>query len=132
MQVGESIISDDCHTIHICHASGVVVTQSMSCNSTEACQIQHGTRDCFPITCSLEGNGTLTSFVGDNIFLDTGAFDIVKVCDPNVTDQWFRVVARFEMCGTPAINTIMVVYVYFSDLTFTITNNHGIWVSIFT
>ncbi|CAL8364796.1 unnamed protein product [Arctogadus glacialis] len=128
-KVGESIVSEDCHTIHTCQASGVVVSQSMLCQNTEICQIQNGTRGCFPRTCLLEDNGSLNSLDGARIFLNSGAFDIIQVCDPNVTDQWFRVVVRLEMCGTPAVNSIVGVHVYFTDMTFTITNHHDIWVN---
>uniref|UniRef100_A0A4W5PHI1 TIL domain-containing protein n=1 Tax=Hucho hucho TaxID=62062 RepID=A0A4W5PHI1_9TELE len=49
LKIGESLISDNCFAIHICQKSGVVLSQSMVCQSEESCQVKDGLWGCYPI-----------------------------------------------------------------------------------
>eukprot|EP00063_Salmo_salar_P022787 XP_013997622.1 PREDICTED: IgGFc-binding protein-like [Salmo salar] len=49
LKIGESLISDNCFAVHICQKSGVVLSQSMVCQSEESCQVKDGLRGCYPI-----------------------------------------------------------------------------------
>ncbi|GLD63936.1 IgGFc-binding protein-like protein, partial [Lates japonicus] len=126
-KIGESIITDDCHRVHTCQASGVVLSKNMTCDPNESCQIKNGVMDCFPQQCFLDANGTLTAFNGDSGTVTVpGAYEIVESCDQSQTSDWFRVVVKLEMCS-PGVNTIVAVYVFFNDMMITVDNKHNIW-----
>ncbi|KAM3858157.1 IgGFc-binding protein-like [Diretmus argenteus] len=128
-KIGDSVISDDCHRIHTCHTSGVVLSQNMTCNSDESCQVKNGVMGCHLKRCILGANGTLTTFSGEaGTITDPGTYEMIQVCDQTLTSEWFRVVVKLEMC-TPGVNTIMAVYVFFDNLIITMDNKRDIWIN---
>lgn len=89
--------------------------------------VKDGKMGCYLQQCSLESNGTVTAFSGDvTAFTQPGAYVILQNC--NETADWFRVVAKMEMCSR--VNTVLAVYVYFDDATVTINHKHNVWVSV--
>lgn len=130
--MGESIITDDCHRITTCQASGVVLSQNMSCNPNERCMVEKGVMGCHAVQCLLSANATLTEFNGTGGLITVpGAYEMIKSCDVNSTSDWFRVVVKLEAC-TPGVNTIVAVYVFFNQGMITINSKHDIWVSVWT
>lgn len=130
MQIGGFIISDDCHRISTCQASGVILSRNMTCNTDESCQIKNGVMGCYLKQCLLGSNGTLTPFSGaDGTITEPGAYEVIQVCDQAQTSDWFRVVVKLEICS-PGVNTIVAVYVFLSELVITVDSKHNIWVSV--
>ena len=85
---------------------------------------------CDPKQCSLGEDGTLTDFSGGSGNIeDSGTYELVKVCDQAATPKVFRVAVKLQKSGTPMINKIMAVYVFFDDVMITISNTHEVWVS---
>lgn len=130
LQVGESIITDDCHRIHTCQASGVVLSKNITCDPNESCLVKNGKLGCYIQHCFLNANGTLTEFNGEGGTVTTpGTYEIIQSCDVSPTSIWFRVVVKLEMC-TPGVNTIVAVYVFFNEVMITVNHKHDIWVSV--
>ncbi|XP_040909680.1 IgGFc-binding protein-like [Toxotes jaculatrix] len=128
-KVGQSVITDDCHRIHTCQASGVVLSKNMTCDPNESCQVKNGVMGCLPQQCFLDSNGTLTAFTGESGTITVpGAYEIIQSCDQSQALDWFRVVVKLEMC-TPGTNTIVAVYVFFSEVMITVNNKHDIWIN---
>ncbi|KAK2830490.1 hypothetical protein Q5P01_018421 [Channa striata] len=128
-KVGESIITDDCHTIHTCQASGVVVSQNMTCDLNENCQVKNGAMGCHPQQCIMGPNGTLTAFNGEGGTVTVpGAYEIIQSCDQSQASNWFRVVVKLEMCA-PGVNSIVALYVFFKDVMITVDNKHNLWIN---
>lgn len=130
LQVGESVITDDCHRIHTCQASGVVLSRNMSCDPNEHCQVKNSTMGCFPQQCVLGLNGTLTAFNGESGTVTVpGSYELIQSCDQSQTSDWFRVVVKLETC-IPGVNSVVAVYVFFNEVMITFNNKHDIWVSV--
>ncbi|XP_070702064.1 IgGFc-binding protein-like [Pempheris klunzingeri] len=126
-KIGESIMTDDCHRIHTCQASGIVLSTNMSCDPNENCLVKNGVMGCYVQQCLLDANGTLTAFNGDSGTIKVpGAYEIIQKCDQSQALDWFRVVVKFETC-TPGVNTIVAVHVFFSEVMITVNSTHGIW-----
>lgn len=99
LQVGQSIITDDCHRISTCQASGVVVSQNMTCDPNESCLVKNGVMGCYIQQCFLDSNGTLTAFNGDSGTITTaGVYEIIQNCNQSQTTDWFRLLVKLEMC----------------------------------
>lgn len=129
-QVGESIITDDCHKVHTCQVSGVVLSSNMSCDPNEACLVKNGVMNCYVQQCFLDSNATLTAFNGDTGTVTTpAAYDILQNCDQSQTTDWFRVVARLEACS-PGAMSVVALHVFFNDMMITVTSSHGVWVRL--
>ncbi|XP_056154019.1 IgGFc-binding protein-like [Lampris incognitus] len=129
-KIGESFMTDDCQKIHTCQASGVVLSQSMTCDSDEKCQVKNGAIGCYPQQCVLGAGGTLTLFSGEaGSVTEPGFYEILKVFDQAAASDWFRVVVKFDLCGTPAVNTVMAVYIFFDETVIAINNQHAVWVN---
>lgn len=130
LQIGESIITDDCSRIHTCQASGVVVSKNMSCDHNESCMVKNSKMGCYIQQCFLGSNGTLTTYNGEvGTIMVPGAYEISQSCSQSQTLDWFRVVVKVEMC-TPGVNTILAVYVFINEVMITVTNKHDVWVSV--
>ena len=115
--------------MNTCQASGVVLSNNMTCDPNESCQVKKGVMGCYIQQCSLDANGTLTAFNGDSGTVTTpGEYEIIQSCDQSQTN-WFRVVAKFDIC-TPGVNTMVGMYVYFRNMEITVNHKHGIWVSV--
>ncbi|KAF7670088.1 hypothetical protein LDENG_00056670 [Lucifuga dentata] len=128
-KVGESVITDNCHRNHTCQASGVILSQNLTCKPDEHCQVKNGIMDCYLQQCFLGANGNLTLFNGESgTITKPGAYEIIQNCDQTLTSHWFRVVVKLEMCS-PGVNTIMAVYVFFKDVMITVNNKHGVWIN---
>ena len=124
------MVSDSCYRTYTCQAPGVLLTQSMSCDSDETCQIKNGIMACDLKQCSLGGDGTLSDFNGGSGNIeDPGTYELVKVCDQAVTPKSFRVAVKLQKSGTPMINKIVAVYVFFDHVMISISNKHEVWVS---
>ncbi|KAL7381442.1 hypothetical protein ABVT39_005557 [Epinephelus coioides] len=127
-KVGESVITDDCHKSYTCQASGVTLSKNMTCEPNKRCLVRNGVMGCHIQHCFLDASGTLTEFNGQSGAITVpGAYEIVQSCDVSPTADWFRVVVKLEMC-TPGINTVMAVYVFFSEVMVTVDNKHDIWI----
>ncbi|XP_037649596.1 IgGFc-binding protein-like [Sebastes umbrosus] len=127
--VGESIITDDCHRIHTCQASGVVLSKNITCDPNKSCLVKNGKLGCYIQHCFLNANGTLTEFNGEGGTVTTpGTYEIIQSCDVSPTSIWFRVVVKLEMC-TPGVNTIVAVYVFFNEVMITVDHKHDIWIN---
>ncbi|XP_051246393.1 IgGFc-binding protein-like [Dicentrarchus labrax] len=128
-KVGQSIITDDCHKIHTCQSSGLVLSKNMTCDPNESCMVKNGVMGCYIQQCFLDANGTLTPFNGEGGTVTVpGAYEIIQNCDQSLTTDWFRVVVKLEMC-TPGVNTIVSVSVFFNEVMITINNKHGVWIN---
>lgn len=131
-QVGASIITDDCHSIHTCQASGVVLSTNMTCDPNEICQVKNGVMGCYRQQCFLQANGTLTAFSGEVCTITVpGSYEIIQSCDQSRSADWFRVVVKLETC-TPGVNTIVAVHVFFNGVMITLNTKHDVWVSVWT
>lgn len=129
LQIGESIITDDCQELLTCLDTGIVNIESISCKSDEVCRVQNGVRGCYPKQCVLETGGSFTIFNGTTWTISSnGAFDLVKICDGANTVNWFRVVVELQACNTGALKPAAI-YVFFGDVLITVNSKHEIWVS---
>ncbi|XP_023265555.1 IgGFc-binding protein-like [Seriola lalandi dorsalis] len=129
LEIGESIITDDCHKMLTCVNSGVILSNKMTCDPNESCQVKNGVMGCTRQQCSLEANGTLTVFNGEagNVTVP-GIYEIIQSCDQSHTSNWFRVVVKLDTC-TPGVNSILALYVFFNEVLFTVNSKHDIWVN---
>ncbi|XP_047461425.1 IgGFc-binding protein-like [Mugil cephalus] len=128
-KMGESLITDDCSKIHTCQASGVVLTSNMACDPNESCQIKNGVMACYAQRCLLGSSGTLTAFNGNGGTVSVpGSYELTRNCIQSQTSGWFRVVVKLDKC-TSGLNTIMAVYVFFSDMMVTINYKHEVWIN---
>lgn len=128
LQVGESVITDNCRRRHICQASGVVLSQNMTCKADELCQVKDGVMGCYLQQCFLGADGTLAPFDGEGgTIAEPGAYEIIQNCERTLTSHWFRVVVKLERCN-PGVNTVAAVYVFFKDVMITVNDKHGVWV----
>lgn len=59
-----------------------------------------------------------------------GAYEIITHCNQSAAD-WFRVVAKLQECTVTGVKSIAAVYVYFNDLSVTVTDKQETWVNIF-
>ncbi|XP_067468831.1 IgGFc-binding protein-like [Thunnus thynnus] len=127
-EVGASIITDDCHSIHTCQASGVVLSTNMTCDPNEICQVKNGVMGCYRQQCFLQANGTLTAFSGEVCTITVpGSYEIIQSCDQSRSADWFRVVVKLETC-TPGVNTIVAVHVFFNGVMITLNTKHDVWI----
>ncbi|KAI4817690.1 hypothetical protein KUCAC02_011073 [Chaenocephalus aceratus] len=128
-KVGETVITDDCHRMHTCHASGIVVSKNMTCDPDQSCLVKGGVMSCQLQHCFLDANGTLNQFNGEGgTITEPGSYEIIQNCDVSQTTDWFRVVVKLETC-TPGFNTILAVYVFFNDMTISVNSKHDIWIN---
>ena len=58
-----------------------------------------------------------------------GAFEIVKVCDGALVEEWFRVVVQLEECGHNGLKRVAAVDIFFEDLVIIINSKHETWVT---
>lgn len=128
-QVGQSIITEDCHRIHTCQASGVVLSKNMSCDPNEHCQVKNGELGCYLQQCTVGPNATVTAFNGESSAITApGAYEIIQNCEQSATSDWFRVVVKFNTCS-PGFNSFMAMYVFFTGAMIIVNNKHDVWVS---
>nr|XP_046274005.1 IgGFc-binding protein-like [Scatophagus argus] len=128
-KIGESIISDDCHRISTCQASGVVISKNMTCDPNESCLVKNGVMGCYIQQCILDANGTFTPFSGGGGTITVpGSYEFIQNCNQSQTSDWFRVVVTLETC-TPGVNSILSVNVFFNEVVITVNNKHGVWIN---
>lgn len=129
-QIGESVLSEDCQELCTCTASGDVKCEATKCKADESCQVKDGHRGCYLKKCLLETNGAFTLFNGRSGAISAmGAYEIIKVCDNALVEEWFRVVVTLQDCGKTGLKSVVAVYVYFNDLIVTVNSKHETWVS---
>ncbi|XP_029023842.1 IgGFc-binding protein-like [Betta splendens] len=129
LEVGQSVITDDCRSVHTCQASGVVLSKNMSCDPNERCQVKNGKLGCFLQQCTVGQNATVTAFNGETgAVKKAGTYEIVQNCDQSATTDWFRVVVKFDTC-TPGVNSFMAMYVFFTDVMIIVNNKHDVWIN---
>ncbi|XP_041932210.1 IgGFc-binding protein-like [Alosa sapidissima] len=123
IKIGETIVTQNCEERYICQKSGVVLTEHISCNIDENCEVQNGVRGCYPKQCVMGSNGDLTTFNGiKGEATASGTYDLVKVCDDTQTDGWFRVVMDLQACGNSSQMTAVGIFAFF-DSAFIIVNS---------
>ncbi|XP_062384956.1 IgGFc-binding protein-like [Sardina pilchardus] len=123
IKIGETIVTQNCEEKYICQKSGVVLTEHMSCNIDENCEVQNGVRGCYPKQCVMGSNGGLTTFNGLKVQATaSGTYDLVKVCDDTQTDGWFRVAMDLQACGNSSQVSAVGIFVFF-DSAFIIINS---------
>ncbi|XP_075995597.1 IgGFc-binding protein-like [Genypterus blacodes] len=128
-KVGESVITDNCRRKLICQDSGILLSQNITCEADELCQVKSGVMGCYLQQCFLGSNGTITPFSGDGgTITKSGTYEIIQNCEHNQTSHWFRVVVKLERCN-PGVNTILAVYVFFKDVMITVNYKHGVWIN---
>uniref|UniRef100_A0A4W3GPY7 IgGFc-binding protein-like n=1 Tax=Callorhinchus milii TaxID=7868 RepID=A0A4W3GPY7_CALMI len=131
IQLGETVLTDDCKAKCSCQASGVVHCQSVSCSTNEICEVRDGVRNCFKDgTCSIKQGKRFTTFDGlsGDVRLP-GVYEIASLCNTS-SSAWFRVVADFRVCdrnGNPGIATT---YMFFQDTFIAINAKKQIWVRL--
>nr|XP_019957505.1 PREDICTED: IgGFc-binding protein-like [Paralichthys olivaceus] len=128
-KIGESVLSDSCHQRCVCTTSGEVKCEDFSCKSTENCRVENHILGCHPKQCRIETGGSITLFSGKAGTISVmGAYEIITHCNKSAVD-WFRVVAMFQECRLSGVRGVVAIYIYFNDLTVTVTNKQEIWVN---
>ncbi|XP_049458303.1 IgGFc-binding protein-like [Epinephelus fuscoguttatus] len=128
-KIGESVPSEQCQRRCNCTTSGEVECEDFSCSVTENCQVINGIHGCHPKQCRLETGGHITLFSGTTGTISVmGAYDIITHCDESAAD-WFRVVAKLQECPLTGVKSAAAVYVYFNDLSVTVTDKHETWIN---
>lgn len=123
--------TDSCQRKCNCTTSGEVECEDFSCKATEICELKNGIPSCHPKECRIETGGSITLFNGANGNINVmGAYEIITHCDQSAAD-WFRVVAKLQECRLTGVKSVVAVYVYFNDLSVTITDKQETWVGIF-
>nr|XP_046181870.1 IgGFc-binding protein-like [Oncorhynchus gorbuscha] len=129
-KIGESVLSEDCQELCTCSASGDVKCETTKCKADESCQVKDGHRGCYLKKCLLETNGAFTLFNGrSGAITAMGAYEIIKVCDNALVEEWFRVVVALQACGKTGLKSVVAVYVYFNDLIVTVNSKHETWIN---
>lgn len=130
LQIGESEIQEGCHKRITCQPSGEVTYEFIKCNGYEICQNQNGVRGCYPAQCLIEAGASITLFSGISGGLtETGAYEIVKVCNDTLDAQWFRVVVEVLMCGETGFKGVAAAYVFYEGGIISVNRELSTWVS---
>lgn len=58
------------------------------------------------------------------------AYEMITHCDELAAD-WFRVVAKLQECPLTRVRSVVTVYIYFNDMSVTVTDKQEIWVGNF-
>lgn len=129
-QIGESVLSDNCQQRCNCTTAGVQC-EDVSCRPEKSCQLKNGVYGCYPRQCQMETGGSITLFSGVTGTISVmGAYEIIVHCNESSPD-WFRVVAMLQQCTLTGVKSVVSVYIFFNDLSVTVTNEQDTWVSIF-
>ncbi|KAK2830491.1 hypothetical protein Q5P01_018422 [Channa striata] len=129
-KIGESVLFDNCQQRCNCTASGEVQCEDFSCSPKENCQLKKGIFGCYPKQCQLETGGSISLFSGVTGTISVmGAYEIITHCDEAASD-WFRVVAMLQQCTITGVRSVVAVYIYFTDLSVTVTDKQETWVGI--
>ncbi|XP_037649588.1 IgGFc-binding protein-like [Sebastes umbrosus] len=128
-KIGESVLSDNCQQRCNCTASRGVECEHFSCNVAEKCQVNKGILGCHPKQCQMGNEGSITLFDGTTGTISVmGAYEILTHHDESAPD-WFRVVAKLQECTATGAKSVVAVYVYFNDLSVTVTDTQETWVN---
>ncbi|XP_034748628.1 IgGFc-binding protein-like [Etheostoma cragini] len=128
-KIGESVLSDNCQQRCNCTTSGEFKCEHFSCSVTENCQLNNGIFGCHPKQCRMGAGGSITLFSGVTGLISVmGAYEIITHCDESAAD-WFRVVAKLQECTLTGVKSVVAVYVYFNDLSVTVTDTQETWVN---
>ncbi|XP_051246250.1 IgGFc-binding protein-like [Dicentrarchus labrax] len=77
----------------------------------------------------METGGSITLFSGTTGTIPVmGAYEIITHCDELAAD-WFRVVAKLQECTPTAVKSVVAVYIFFNDLSVTVTDKQETWVN---
>ncbi|XP_063040860.1 IgGFc-binding protein-like isoform X2 [Engraulis encrasicolus] len=129
-KIGETVVNDDCTERYTCEASGKVKVEKIHCKSDEICKVKEGVRKCYQRDCLYESDGAFTTFSGHGGNVDvSGAFEIIKLCDGALVEEFFRVVVKLAACGNSGLKRVEAVYVFFEDMAITINAKHETWVN---
>ncbi|KAI7798981.1 hypothetical protein IRJ41_016048, partial [Triplophysa rosa] len=129
-EIGESEVQEGCYKLITCKPSGEVTREFIKCNGYEICQIQNGVRGCYPAQCLIEAGGSITLFSGISGGLaETGAYEIVKVCNDALDAQWFRAVVEVLMCGETGFKGVAAVYVFYEGGIISVNRELSTWVN---
>lgn len=131
VQIGESVLTHNCQQRCNCKTFGEVECEDVSCGPEENCQLKNGFYGCYPKQCQIEAGGSITLFSGLTGTISVmGAYEIIVHCDESAVD-WFRVVAKLQECTLTGVKSVVSIYIYFNDLSVTVTNKQEAWVSCF-
>lgn len=125
------MLSDNCQQRYTCTKSGEGQYEDFSCSATENCELKNGILGCYPKQCRLGTGGSFTLFSGTTGTISVmGAYEIIEHCNESAAD-WFRVVAKLQECTVNGVKSVVAVYIYFNDLSVTVTDKQETWVGIF-
>ncbi|KAF7665729.1 hypothetical protein LDENG_00132510 [Lucifuga dentata] len=128
---GQAVVNKDCNSKCVCHASGLLKCEKLSCASGEVCIVRDGVRGCHvkQDQCKVSPDAHLTSFDGmSGASGSLGAFEAASVCDESVS-QWFRVVVDVRACRKGDSSSVATVHVFFNDTIITVNKEHVTWVN---
>ncbi|OCT71128.1 IgGFc-binding protein [Xenopus laevis] len=131
LSAGDSLLSPDCLQKCTCEKGGVVVCTSVSCSSTQYCDLQNGERACYEKhgTCSIDVEGGMITF--DKLsgqVPPNNIYDFASVCNDDL-DAWFRLVVITQSCSRNGGFDMSAVHAYFKSVSIAITPNGEAWVS---
>lgn len=94
------------------------------------CEVKNGMRGCYPKQCLMEVGGAFSLFNGrTGSITSDGDYEMIKLCDPAMVEQWFRVVVRLEACQETGQRSVKAVYVFFHDMMLSVNYKHETWVN---
>lgn len=132
VQIGESVINEDCSERYTCLATGVVKQEPISCRSDEICKVKNGVRGCNLQQCSITASGEVSLFNGQQGYFEKeGIFELAKLCVHRLGTDWFRVLVAVRPCRAQGHNCVMAAYVFFNNNFIAVNRQHDTWVRHF-
>ncbi|XP_073511751.1 IgGFc-binding protein-like [Phyllobates terribilis] len=129
--LGDSVVSSDCHQRCTCQNGGFVECSQFSCSDAEYCGIEEGKQGCFEKrgTCTVSAKGGLVSF--DGLFgsiAPDNTFDLTAVCRLDA-ENWFRIVVITQSCKSPDDFDVSAIHVYFPEFSVALSPRGQAWLN---
>ncbi|XP_057206432.1 IgGFc-binding protein isoform X2 [Triplophysa rosa] len=131
LRVGEVSVTDTCNVRCVCHTGGVLECVNQACATGEICDVQNGTRGCYPesVRCVFDTGDQLQTFDGVvGLVMSPGAFQMAFLCDEESPD-WFRVVIDVRGCATSDPVNVTLVHVFIQGMIVTVNSHLHSWVN---